>query len=88
MNNDQVRSPWTFAASEDAKQAAENNRLLQSMRDLPQALTLPPVQPTAPAVLDSDAHQFAIEYASLSINGKRHARAMVAGLVRLEQGGV
>lgn len=88
MNNDQVRSPWTFAASEDAKRAAENNRLLQSMRDRAQALTLPPIQPTAPDVLDSDAHQFAVEYAKLSVNGKRHAKAMIAGLVRLEQGGV
>lgn len=46
----------------------------------------PPVQPNSPAVLDSDAHQFAIEYAKLSVNGKRHARAMIAGLVRLEAG--
>lgn len=41
---------------------------------------------TAPAVLDSDAHQFAVEYAKLSVNGKRHAKAMIAGLVRLEAG--
>lgn len=49
---------------------------------------LPSVQPTAPAVLDPDAHQFAVDYSKLSANGKRHAKAMIAGLVRIEQGGV
>lgn len=48
---------------------------------------LPPVQLTAPAVLDPDAHQVAVDYSKLSANGKRHAKAMIAGLVRLEQGG-
>lgn len=50
------------------------------------AESLPYLHDKQAAVLDSDAHQFAVEYASLSINGKRHARAMVAGLVRLEAG--
>lgn len=41
--------------------------------------SLPQYHYTAPAVLDPDAHQIGVEYAKLSVNGKRHAKAMIAG---------
>lgn len=48
MRHDHIRNPWTFAASEDAKRAAENNHLLQSMRDRAQVLTLPQYRARCP----------------------------------------